>query len=590
MKKRILALVLSAIMVLALLAGCGGGNSNNNNTASDTKAADTKAETKTEETKTDDSAAVAADDNINLDGTMPIIKDPSNFPQMKMLVVNPPNRTKKLRDMLQVQRLEKDTGVIFEWVEIPSEGSTEKINLMLAGGDLPDAFWNGITNEMAVQYAGQEIFIPTEELTEKYMTRLKGIYEKRPGYKASATAPDGHTYGWPYIEEMYGLVLTPGPFLINTAWLDKVGKQMPTTVDEWVDCLRAFRDGGDLNGNGKADEKPYAVGLGSKDLFGSYNTLLQFTACFGSASTTGGMPQDYLRIVDDKVHFTAGDDAYKETAKFFNMLNNEKLIDPNSFSPGTDASNPLFLNEIKGSDATIGSFGVWAPVNQIPVREVYEQYKPMPRLVGEKGKMGHKLNFSEMQNTSLITVTEACEYPEVMAAFVDYLFEPELSITTNWGAIDYVYKKGDDGKLHFDLDAAGLMVMKDGYTTFDELRVNSTPARGAMAVLNEYYETTADYTYDAVDLLAGQKVNGKDEVLAEYTSIPRMLLTNDENNKIAQIQPQIFDIVTKYTMQWILDGNADSTWDTYKADIDAAGLQELLATFQGAYDRYLSNM
>ncbi len=579
MKKKVLSIILVTIIVVSVIGGCNSKDKESTSTQNNSQINDA-----------DGTLDMTQDDNINLDGTMPIIKDSSKFPQMKMLVVNPPDRTKKIRDLLQVQRLEKETGVIFEWQEIPTEGSSEKINLMLASGDLPDAFWNGITNEMAVQYMNQDVFIPTEELTEKYMTRLKSVYEKRPQYKASATAPNGHTYGFPYIEEMYGLVLTPGPFLINTTWLEKVGKSMPTTVDEWVDCLRAFRDAGDLNGNGIADEKPYAVGLGSKDLFGSYNTFLQFTGAFGCASTTGGMPQDYFRIIDDKVVFTAADEAYKETANFFNMLNNEKLIDPDSFSPGTTPSDPLYLNTLKNDVAQIGSFGVWAPINQIPVREVYEQYAPLPRLFGKKGKMGHKLNFSEMQNTSMITITTECKYPEVMALFVDYLFEPEISITTNWGAVDYVYKRGDDGILHFDLDENGLMIMKDGYTTFGELRSNSTPARGAMAVLNEYYDTVADYTYDAIDLLAAQKVNGKDEILAEYTSVPRMLLTVDEQSKISQIQPQIFDIVTKYTLQWILDGNAETTWNEYLSDLEKAGLSEITQTFQGAYDRYLENV
>lgn len=53
---------------------------------------------------------------------------------------------------------------------------------------------------------------------------------------------------------MYGLVLTPEPFFINTVWLEKVGKEMPTTVEEFKDVLMAFRDAGDLNGNGLADE------------------------------------------------------------------------------------------------------------------------------------------------------------------------------------------------------------------------------------------------------------------------------------------------------------------------------------------------
>lgn len=159
-----------------------------------------------------------------------------------------------------------------------------------------------------------------------------------------------------------------------------------------------------------------------------------------------------------------------------------------------------------------------------------------------------------------------------------------------FGAIDILPVKGDDGILHFDLDDKNNIVLKDDFKTFGEMRDNSTPARGAMAILNEYYGTIADYTWDAADLLEFQRVNGKDEILAEGNPIPRMLMTVEEQNRVSQIQPQVKNLVTSYTMQWLLDGNADQTWDKYISDLEAAGLDDLLATYQQAYDRYKQNM
>ncbi|MBQ9009166.1 MAG: ABC transporter substrate-binding protein, partial [Clostridia bacterium] len=65
--------------------------------------------------------------------------------------------------------------------------------------------------------------------------------EDNPNYKKEVTAPDGHSYGFPYIEQMFGLVLTPGPLLINENWLNAVGMEMPTSPDELLEVLRAFR-------------------------------------------------------------------------------------------------------------------------------------------------------------------------------------------------------------------------------------------------------------------------------------------------------------------------------------------------------------
>lgn len=588
MKKRILATVLSLSVLVAVTAGCGG---NNSGTSTSNGGAQTDGGGSAVESSADSATASNDDDNVNLDGSLPIIKDPSKAEKMTMAIVIPAERVVPSGDLIMTKKLAEETGVEFEWQEIPSEGSSEKINLMLAGGTLPDAFWNGISSTMAVQYSGQDIFMPTEDLVDQYMPRLKAIFEKHPEYRAASTAPDGHSYGFPYIEEMYGLVLTPGPFLINTAWLEKVGKTMPTTVDEWVDCLRAFRDAGDLNGNGVADEIPYALGLGSEDWFGSYNTFHQFTGAFGQADSysQGYYQADHMRIIDDKVVFTATDDAYRKTANFFNMLNNEKLIDVDSFSPGPTADTPLYLNKINGDAAVIGSLGLWAPVNQIPDVNVRKEYAAIPRLQGESGKTGFKLNFSEMQDTSMVAITADCKYPEIIAAYVDYCFEPEISVTLNWGAIGMIYVKGDDGILHFDLDEDNNIVLKEQYQTFGEMRNNSTPTRGALAVLNEYYGPVADYTWDALDLLEFQRQNGKEELLTEYTAVPKMMLSTEEQTRVSQVQPQISDIVKRYTMQWILDGNADATWDAYKAELEAAGLNDLLSTFQQAYDRFLQS-
>lgn len=94
---------------------------------------------------------------------------------------------------------------------------------------------------------------------------------------------------------MYGLVLTGGPLLINKTWLDEVGKEVPTTVDEWVDCLKAFRDGGDLNGNGAADEIPMATWFGATDTFGSYNMFYRLPALSDALiPTAAAMP---MRII-----------------------------------------------------------------------------------------------------------------------------------------------------------------------------------------------------------------------------------------------------------------------------------------------------
>jgi len=316
-------------------------------------------------------------------------------------------------------------------------------------------FWNfgdGKSGNIVVQYADQDIFIPTENLINNYMPSVKKILDAHPTYWTEIKAPDGHTYGFPYIEEMYGLVLTGGPLLINKNWLDKVGKKVPTTVDEWVDCLKAFRDGGDLNGNGKADEIPMATWFGANDTFGSYNMFYRFTGAFGQADSYcgGNAYADHLRLIDGKVTFTAMDPAFKDTAAFFNMLNKEKLIWNGSFE--SDASAAYQSSLIKEDVARIGCFGTWTD-QEITNLDVHDEYVAVPRLKGTKGSTGFENNYSELQDSSDTAITTSCKFPHVVARFVDYMVgDPAISIQSNWGAEGYNYKKDDKGVLRTPLD------------------------------------------------------------------------------------------------------------------------------------------
>ena len=106
-----------------------------------------------------------------------------------------------------------------------------------------------------------------------------------------------------------------------------------------------------------------------------------------------------------------------------------------------------------------------------------------------------------------------------------------------------------------------------------------------MIVLDEYYDTVCQYTYDAVNLLEFQKVNGKEEQLSRGTNVPKLLMTVEENQRLNQIQPVISDIVDRYVATSVQNGTDDASWNQYLSDLEAAGVNELVEIFQGAYDR-----
>lgn len=526
-------------------------------------------------------AALADDVDLRADATAAGYQDR----EMEILWFANALCQKDATDIEWIQQNEEGTGIKFNWTKVNSENSNERLAMLLTADKLPDIIWNGLSKEMLVQYMDQDIFLPVEDLIENYMPNLKAILDANPQYKASMVAPDGHIYGFPYIEEMDGLVLTPGPMLIYKPWLDQLGLEMPTNVEEFHNVLKAFKEAGDLNGNGIDDEIPYALCFDSAETFGSCNTFHMLTGCFGQADSARGVQDDHLSPINGVVTYTAVDEAYRETCKYFHELWTEGLLDPDSFSPEVSAGNPLYYDKLKGTDPILGVCSVWTRSDVISDEALRANYVPLPRLEGPAGKMGYVLNFSEMQYICNAVITVDCKYPELVAKWIDNCYDLYNSLFLNWGPLDVRYSWANEE--HTLVDAISLDSMPAEYSVWPEWRVNITPLAGPCALMTAIYDKITDTTtIDAVhEYTYDQEVNGKREWLAEMEAMPQGYLSVDEQNRAAQIQPQLENIVNQYTMSWVLDGGADEQWEEYKAALKAAGLDEFVAIYQGAYDR-----
>src|SRR5690606_41934995 len=71
---------------------------------------------------------------------------------------------------------------------------------------------------------------------------------------------DGSVWGLPQWNDCFHCTF-PSKMWLNTAWLDRLGLDTPTTPDEFRDVLKAFKEQ-DPNGNGAADEVPLTGATG----------------------------------------------------------------------------------------------------------------------------------------------------------------------------------------------------------------------------------------------------------------------------------------------------------------------------------------
>lgn len=249
--------------------------------------------------------------NTNATG-LPIVKEKETFSiytERQVLDLSETNN-----DKLAEKMAEESTNIHIDWIE--TTNSAEQVNLMLASGEMPDAFLACLSESQVL--ANTNRFIPLEGLIEQYAPNVKAMYDEYDLWDV-ARASDGHIYTLLTAEMSYYESTAGGIPMINGEWLEKLGiTKMPENMEEYYDMLVAIRDG-DPNGNGVADEIPI--------IFCQNDWCTHFMELAGSWGFT-----DYNKISDGKYIMTPMLDEFRDFLEFFHKCYEEKLIDVEGFS------------------------------------------------------------------------------------------------------------------------------------------------------------------------------------------------------------------------------------------------------------------
>ena len=489
--------------------------------------------------------------------------------------LSPDNSEKPL-----VKQMNEAMGVTVEWNCVSGDTLTEKKNLLLnAGNDLPDALMSAaMTDSELITYGGNGMLIPLENyINEETMPNLMKIVEKRPELLATCTMPDGHIYGLPTISEMgfehtdgntYYIGAVPQFTAINTDWLEAVNMEMPSTVDELHDVLKAFKEN-DVNGNGDpTDEIPLSFIFPEKN--GSWcagiGTLL---APFGCTD----YQLDHRAIKDGKVYYQASSEEYKNAIAYYHTWFEEGLIDIEVFSQ--DSSQ--YIAKGNGEDPRLGVF-VWWEIPEVVGAQRAESYGYLPILDGPDGT--HHVNLNEMGTTGRdkFSVTKACKNPELLLKWVDQMYDPIISMQAIYGPIGTYWAEEPD-----ENGCYSMRELKDGETA-GELKSKSE-LQGPTEQLAEDYGTyyyLEDRAQERLDDLKNFWFNYVDST--EY--YPTVSFTAEEIEVINDKLSDIKSLTEEKTAHWLRDGGIEQEWDQYLNDLNNMGINDVISSWQAAYDRY----
>jgi len=407
--KKFLCLLLALVMIMAMFAGCS--NETTDDQGSESKEQSSKDEKPAEDSKDEEPADDGEDSLINTSSMLPVTNEPVEMDILVRLTTD----SAEPEEIWFWQYYERKTNVDWQFTTVLDSAFAERKPVMMATGDYPgvilvsDAF---STNEI-YSYGMEGTFLPLNDYIDQYADNLKIRFDEFPEAKSDMTCPDGNIYALAKIAPTY---LGSGQANLNHVWLEQTGLDMPTTLDEFYEVLKAFKDLGDVNADGIDNEVPWG---GMWESGGNRAVILNALGLVTNGSLTPG-----AALKGDEAFYFPLQDEFKDYLTYANKLYTEGLIDPDVFT---------LTDEEVVAKGQLGTIGFMALTPRYYTAEGgWEDYTYIIPMTDEAGEtpVWYK---STYVNSPTFFVTDNCEYPEVAVRWIDIFYTAEHSLMAGYG-------------------------------------------------------------------------------------------------------------------------------------------------------------
>ena len=545
--KKMFIIIMILAMAASIFAGCTekAQEPEETTTSENTSA---KEETKDEEEKVEDEMiAFPVTEDIKIDICMPegdLGEDPNDAEALKWLI--------------------EQSGIDINIIGVTGGNKVEKVQVMMTSGEYPDAFLGSVLRtDDITKYGPSGVFLDSNDyISAKATPNIYQLLVDRPQAKGVCTAPDGGLYSIPLLTEIECGYLESF-YIINDNFLDAVGRETPTTMDELYETLLDFKTM-DANGNGKADE------IGTA--FAVNHAFCHLEGALGSwgMPTKPGAYENLSFLRDGKVLFAPAQEEYKDAITYYNKLQNEGLLDIESFTQDVDTLNAKITNT---DVQTIGAICYWG----VPP-EGYSYMAP-PSVEGITTRWYYHPGYLGVKDR--VVITNKHDQPEYIYALLDnYYYDFETTLYLTYGDSVTI---NDDGTYTF-------LEKPDEYQTFRIFQW----AMGGFTVMpgvlrKEQFDLCTNPieenpTANAARAAAFYDTGYKDIVNTEIW--PRPYSNPEYSDELLAIKADIFAAVDQKKAEWIMGdvGLVDKEWDEFQTQLEQMGLSRMMELLQMDYD------
>lgn len=459
---------------------------------------------------------------------------------------------------------EEATGVRVDFETAPAASFQEKLNLKFASNQLPDVFFKcNLQPADITKYAAEGTLVAIDGYLGEYAPNFSSYMENDASIEKEIRMADGKVYGFPYLVTASPSRIFPKMF-VNQKWMEAQNLEMPETTEDFYQLLKTMA-GYDYNGNGEADEIPFAPeGLSAltKGLLGSFGLL------------TRGAAQEEWDIDPETgaLRFIKTSDEYKAFLEYCNRLYEEKLLDQELFTTDIPKLTAKAQQNILGVVFTNNT-------NYLGDYAEDFTYSPAP-LIGPEGDQlfGGRTIPVAGQNTF---ITKINEHPEETVKWVDYFYSPE-------------------GIEHFFMGVEGdtYEIDENGLPQFTDKVMNNPDGMNMEEVLGDYVcwsgggnPSVADDTHFGNFLIPETTVEAA-QALKAYTPEEIWGVFNyaaEDSSRISVLTTDISTYLADMTAKFITGEAGFDQWEAYKENVEKMGLEEYREIVQRTVDRYEEN-
>lgn len=323
------------------------------------------------------------------------------------------------------RRIEEQTGVHVDFNEVKDSVWNSSVDLAFSRGKMPDLILRG---SLDVEEYGvtRHLLVPLDEYMDKGLLPNYTRRMDEAGLREQMTASDGHIYSLGFLISQG--VNTNGHFFINKTWLDKLGLEVPKTLEELTETLTKFRNS-DPNGNGQRDEIPMEFTF-DDNITGIYNLFSFF-----------GLPlnEDYVYVDEaGKIRFAPEEDAFFETLEWLHTLYRGGLLDIDFISQGSS----IWAEKV--NEGNTGMFSYWRLGNTALTPAAAGAYQVMVPVAAEGRKACLPRHMDIIEFGAALTTDN--RDIEASLRWLDAQFETENMLVSQNGPVGDTLKKREDGR------------------------------------------------------------------------------------------------------------------------------------------------